>query len=89
MIAFRGNGKGDSEGDELDKDKIKKSLQKLLDIIYHDPEFYPGSHHENVDISYVVQAIYQLLFDEKNHSVHLIIDRKHNESLDLTIDKIE
>ncbi len=89
MIAFRDNGKGDSEGDELDKDKIKKSLQKLLDIIYDDPEFYPGSHHENVDISYVVQAIYQLLFDEKNHSVHLIIDRKHNESLDLTIDKIE
>ena len=89
MIAFRDNGKGNSEGDELDKDKIQKSLQKLLDIIYDDPEFYPGSHHENVDISYVVQAIYQLLFDEKNHSVHLIIDRKHNESLDLTIDKIE
>ena len=89
MIAFRNNGEENGGDDKLDKDKIKKSLQKLLDIIYNDPEFYPGSHHENVDISYVIQAIYQILFDEKNHSVHLIIDRKHNESLDLTIDKIE
>lgn len=89
MIAFRNSGEDDSEGDKVDKDKIKKSLQKLLDIIYNDPEFYPGSHHENVDISYVIQAIYQILFEEKKHSIHLIVDRKHNESLDLTIDKIE
>ena len=40
MIAFRNSGEDDSEGDKVDKDKIKKSLQKLLDIIYNDPEFY-------------------------------------------------
>jgi hypothetical protein len=89
MIAFRNSGEDSSSDDKLDKDKIKKSLQKLLDIIHNDPEFYPGSHHEDVDISYVIQAIYQILFEEKNHSIHLIVDRKQNESLDLTIDKIE
>jgi len=89
MIAFRNSREDSGEDDEVDKDKVKQSLQKLLDIIYNDPEFYPGSHHENVDISYVIQAIYQILFEEKKHSIHLIVDRKQNESLNLTIDKIE
>ena len=89
MIAFRNSGEDSSSDDEPDKDKVKKSLKKLLDIIYNDPEFYPGSHHKNVDISYVIQAIYQILFEEKKHSIHIIVDRKQNESLDLTIDKIE
>ena len=55
MIAFRNNGEGNGGDDKLDKDKIKKSLQKLLDIIYNDPEFYPGSHHENVDIYEIIK----------------------------------
>jgi len=86
MIAFKNKGK--SEGDSSEDD-IAKSLQKLLDIIYNDPEFYPGSHHENIDIPYVIQAIYQILFSENNKSLHIILDRKENESLDMTIDKIE
>ena len=77
MIAFKGANKN---GEDSPEKEINKNLQKLLDIIYNDPEFYPGSHHENVDISYVIQSIYQILFSENNKSVHIILDRKENES---------
>lgn len=89
MIAFR--KQPDDEGDfkKSSKDKLAKSLQKLLDIIYNDPEFYPGSYHKNVDISQIVQCIYQVLFNDNNKSIHIILDRNKNESLDMTIDKIE
>lgn len=81
MIAFK--------DEDSSKEDNLKNLQKLLDVIYNEPEFYPGSYHKEIDISYVIQAIYQILFEEKNKSVHMIIDRKENESIDLTIDKIE
>lgn len=86
MIAFKDRSKN---GEDSPEDEIAKNLQKLLDIIHNDPEFYPGSHHESVDISYVIQAIYQILFSENNKSLHIILDRKENESLDMTVDKIE
>ena len=86
MIAFKDDG---GQSKNLAKKDVAKNLQKLLDVIYNDPEFYPGSHHKGIDISYIIQAIYQILFEEKNKSLHIIIDRKENESIDLTIDKIE
>ena len=86
MIAFKDGG---TQDEDLPKQDTLKNLQKLLDVIYNDPEFYPGSYHKEIDISYIIQAIYQILFEEKNNSVHIIIDKKENESLDLTIDKIE
>ena len=65
-------------------------LQKLLDIIHENPEYYPGSFHEDVDISEIIQIIYDVLYNNKdNTSLHLIIDKNPNNSLDLTIDKIE
>ena len=88
MIAFN-NSRGGKRNNEDSKDKLTKQLQKLLDIIHNDPEFYPGSHHESIDISFAVQAIYQILFAENNKSLHLILDRQDNDSLDMTIDKIE
>jgi hypothetical protein len=86
MIAFRDDF---NKSDKTSKGKALKNLQKLLNIIYDDPEFYPGSHHKDIDISYIVQAIYKILFDETNKSVHIIIDRKENDSIDMTVDKIE
>lgn len=90
MIAFRDNNqRGGKDKKPLSKDLKIKSLQKLLDIIYNDPEFYPGSHHKAVDISYVIQAIYEILFVDNNKSLHIILDKQDNESLDMTIDKID
>lgn len=83
MIAFKDNE------DKKSKKNTIEAMQKLLDVIYNDPEFYPGSYHKEVDISYVIQAIYQILFEEKNKSVHIIVDKKENQSIDMTIDKIE
>lgn len=84
MIAFR----DDENPKKLDS--LTKKLQKLLDIIHNDPDYYPGSFHQNVDISEIIQIIYDVLYNnQKNKSLHLIIDKKSNNSLDLTIDKIE
>lgn len=69
---------------------LEKSLQNLLDIIYNNPEYYTGSYHENQNISDVIDIIYKVLFvEEGNNSLHLIIDKKPNNSMDITVDKIE
>lgn len=84
MINFR---KGyDPNNPESD---IIKKLQKILDIVNNDPEYYPGSFHQETDLSEITNAIYQILFQDGNESVHIIIDKNPNNSLDLTIDKIE
>lgn len=84
MINFR---KG-HEPNNSDQDIIKK-LQKILDIVNNDPEYYPGSFHSETDLSQITDAIYKILFQDGNESVHIIIDKNPNNSLDLTIDKIE
>jgi hypothetical protein len=69
---------------------LEKSLQNLLNIIYNNPEYYNGSYHENQNISDVIEIIYKVLFvEEGNNSLHLIIDKKPNNSMDITVDKIE
>ena len=86
MISFRNN----SNSNKPDKNSLEAKLQKLLDIIHNEPEYYNGSYHENVDITEIIQVIYDTLYNHPdNKSLHLIIDKKSNNSLDLTIDKIE
>jgi len=84
MISFR------DEENRKKRNSLTENLQKLLDIINENPEYYPGSFHEDVDISEIIQIIYDVLYNNKNNtSLHLIIDKNPNNSLDLTIDKIE
>ncbi len=71
------------------KNDLVKKLQKILDIVYNDEQYYPGSFHTDTDLSQVTDAIFQILFNEHNKSVHIIIDKNPNNSLDMTIDKIE
>lgn len=86
MISFRENDKGDDSPSH----DLQKKLQKLLDIIHNQPEYYDGSYHENVDITEIIQVIYDTLYNHpSNQSLHLIIDKKPNNSLNLTIDRIE
>jgi hypothetical protein len=84
MIAFR-----DSNSENKKSKSLSKNLQNLLDIIYNLPEHYVGSYHENKNISDVIDIIYKILYTESNQSLHLIIDKNSNNSLDITIDKIE
>lgn len=84
MIAFRDGNNPDKSNNLITK------LQKLLDVIHNDPTYYPGSFHENVDISEIIQIIYDVLCNNQtNKALHIIIDKNPNNSLDLTIDKIE
>jgi hypothetical protein len=84
MINFR---KGHEPNNS--KNDLAKKLQKILDIVYNDAQYYPGSFHPDTDLSQVTDAIFQILFNEHNESVHIIIDKNPNNSLDMTIDKIE
>ena len=84
MINFR---KG-YEPNNSKNDLIKK-LQKILDLTCNDAEYYPGSIHQETDLTEITDAIFQILFNQDNESVHTIIDKNPNNSLDMTIDKIE
>jgi hypothetical protein len=73
-----------------EESNLTNKLQSLLSIIYENPKYYSGSYHENVDISEIAQIIYDNLYNHsENKSLHLIIDKKPNNSLNLTIDRIE
>jgi hypothetical protein len=65
----------------------RANIQKLLDIIYDSPEFYPGSFHEKIDIQVLLSCINNLLLNSKNKSLHIIIDKTSDNSLNLTVDK--
>ena len=87
MIRFRDDN---FSNNKIKPKSLEKSLQNLLDIIYNNPEHYTGSYHENQNISDVIEIIYKVLFvEEGNNSLHLIIDKKPNNSMDITVDKIE
>lgn len=87
MIAFR-NSDGFNKK-KPNKEKIEKNIQKLLDIIYNSPKYHTGSYHKDVNISQVIELIYDVLFVESNNSLHLIIDKTNKNSLNLTVDKID
>lgn len=87
MIRFRDDN---FSNNKIKPKSLEKSLQNLLDIIYNNPEHYTGSYHENQNISDVIEIIYKVLFvGDGNNSLHLIIDKKPNNSMDITVDKIE
>ena len=88
MICFKRNN--DSNDDDL-----SKKLQSLLDMINDssfdenfdeetDTDFYKG-----VDVSQIIDIIYKNLFTENYESIGLLIEKKSNNSLDLTIDKLK
>jgi len=66
-----------------------ENIQKLLDIIYNEPKYHTGSFHENINLTDLIEAVDVLLLKENNRSIHFIIDRNLNNSLDLTIDLVK
>lgn len=73
----------------IDKSKEDANFEKLYNIIVNNPKYFPGSFHENTNLSELINCVDQVLFKENNSSMQIIIEKKPNNSLDLTIDLIK
>jgi enolase len=85
MIAFR-------KGWEPNNNKnLILKLQKLLDLALDesDEQNYDGAVHESKNIGDLIQIVYDSLYTENNNCISLIINKNSNNSLDITIDKVE
>ena len=71
------------------KNDLINKLQNLLDVIHNDPIYYNGSFHKDTNLVEVLNAIDVILFKDNNTSVHLIVEKKANNSMDMTIDLIK
>lgn len=69
--------------------KTEDNLQRLLDIIYKNPKYYPGSFHENTNFSELINISHNLLFTENNKSISLLIDREPNNKINITVDTVK
>lgn len=85
MIAFR---KEYDSNNEKSKDLVEK-LQQILDIVYEKEKNYPGSLHEQVNISDLIDIVYDTLYIKNKNSIQLIVNKNKNNSLDVTIDTID
>lgn len=81
MIAFR---KGWEPNNHL-----TNKLQKLLDLLNEDYEIDTGAVYESKNIGDLIQIVYDSLYTKNNDCISLIINKNSNNSLDITIDKIE
>ena len=87
MIAFR-NNENPNKKNSNNKD-LSSKLQKLLDIIHGGENYYSGAFYENTNLAELINIVNGCLFKENQESIHIIIDRKPNNSIDITIDKVE
>jgi hypothetical protein len=68
---------------DFDIEKVKKILEKLFS------EHGLGSIKQNATLVDLVDITDRILFKENKKSLYLIIDRNPNNSLDITIEKVE
>ena len=79
------NDDSDQDNSNVDYNKVKKLLQAILNA----DGIYEGAFHEDVNLVDLVEMVNKILFEKNKNAVHLIIDKNLNNSLDITIDKIE
>ncbi len=85
MIRFADSQEPNNNKSNLDINKIKNLLKAIFDNAGHTT----GSFHESATLVDLVDITEQILFKQNYNSLHLIIDRNPNNSLDITIDKVE
>jgi hypothetical protein len=68
---------------DLDIEKVKNILKKLFS------EYGLGAIKQNATLVDLVDIADRILFKENKKTLYLIIDRNSNNSLDITIEKIE
>ena len=84
MIAFRKDYGSNNEKSE----DLTEKLQQILNIVYEKEKNYPGSLHEQVNISYLIDIVYDTLYKKNKDTIQLIINKNKNNSLDVIIDTI-
>ncbi len=79
--------------DREPSDDLAKKLQSLLDSIEFDKDAYEletdTDFYQGVDVSQIIDLIYQNLFQDNHESIGLLIEKNPNNSLDITIDKLK
>lgn len=88
MIAFRKDPPEDNNSPKTSKDIVSK-LQQILDIVYQKEKYYPGSLHENSNISDLVEIVYEVLYNKNKKSIQLIVEKNKNNSLNIIVDTIK
>jgi len=83
MIRFKDDNAPNKEG--LDIEKAKKILKLLFEQSAHTA----GSIHQDANLVDLVNLADEILFKKNYNSVHMIIDKNPNNSLDITINKVE
>lgn len=66
-----------------------EAYEKLISALIDNEEYHNGSYFENTNIAHLIEIVNKVLFSDKNNSMHLIIDKKGNYSMDITIDLIK
>jgi hypothetical protein len=77
------DGAPNKEGLDIEKAK------KLLKLIFEQSAYTAGSIHQNANLVDLVNLADEMLFQKNYNSVHIIIDKNANNSLDITINKVE
>ena len=62
MIAFRKDYGSNNEKSE----DLTEKLQQILNIVYEKEKNYPGSLHEQSNISDLIDIVYDTLYKKKN-----------------------
>lgn len=83
MIRFADSNEPNKKGFDIDK------VKNLLKSIFEESYYGAGSFHQEVNLTNLIDIADKILFKQNNTSLHLIIDRNPNNSIDITIDKIE
>ena len=84
MIAFRKDYGSNNEKSE----DLTEKLQQILNIVYEKEKNYPGSLHEQSNISDLIDFVYDTLYKKNKDTIQLIINKNKNNSLDIIIDTI-
>ncbi len=69
--------------------KKQDAYEKLMKVILEEEPYYNGSFFESSDLSKLLEIVYDSLFNKKNNSISIIVDKNPNNSIDITIDTIK
>jgi len=90
MINFANNNEPNNDENNQNKQLFNiAKVKDLLKAVFNKSGYYAGSFHESVTLVDLIDITDTVLFQEDKDSIHLIIDKNTNNSLDITIDKVE
>jgi hypothetical protein len=88
MIRFANNDEPNDDEPNKHAFDIEK-VKQLLKAIFEQSHYSTGAFHQDVTLVDLVDLTEKILFKQNNTSLHLIIDRNPNNSIDITVDKVE